>query len=328
MSVHLFVPVGAQPPQPPTAAERAAIRAAMAFIEPHLLGFVEDYYAALFELYPSQRALFPGDFAQTRERFAEALFWAGTDGLDDFDLLSQCFTATGAHHLHYGVTPLSLEGARPAVTRAFWQRWHRDRAGLEAWAEAQGRPPVDAATPELWGFVHLPDDELAAVRHLLVPLLRLFELVGGLMADGLRARLAAFIGQSWRDEVRAQAPVLCGNLAYVLQQDLEVEFLYARQEWARAPDLLHQRWESLMALAGSDRDAAFALLDRDAARLADDGWTFPLLESARRAFTGVMRDAFVARAPARDAALRDDPTLDAWLAFGQVLFARVARAIR
>jgi len=84
------------------AAKIARIRESFAGVASNADGFVADFYARLFELAPTTRALFPDDLSSQRDKLKHMLVML-MRGLDRPVELAPALAALGDRHRSYGV---------------------------------------------------------------------------------------------------------------------------------------------------------------------------------------------------------------------------------
>jgi nitric oxide dioxygenase len=120
--------------------EIARIRAGFAAIAANADGFVADFYARLFELAPTTRALFPDDLSSQRDKLKHMLVILMAS-LDRAAELRPALAALGDRHRSYGVVraDFAIVGQALLDTLAAHLGTAFTVADRNAWAALYGR---------------------------------------------------------------------------------------------------------------------------------------------------------------------------------------------
>jgi len=122
------------------AAEIARIRAGFARVATNADGFVADFYARLFELAPTTRALFPDDLSAQRDKLKHMLVMLMAS-LDRAAELRPALATLGDRHRSYGVVKADFAVVGQALldTLAAHLGAAFTAADRDAWAALYGR---------------------------------------------------------------------------------------------------------------------------------------------------------------------------------------------
>lgn len=117
----------------------ALVRASFALVVPIKDAAADLFYARLFELAPSLRAMFPDDLSEQKRKLM-AMLATAVGGLDRLDAIVPAVMTLGARHAGYGVRPAHYQVVAEALlwtlarglgeaftpqTRAAWIRVYR-----------------------------------------------------------------------------------------------------------------------------------------------------------------------------------------------------------
>jgi nitric oxide dioxygenase len=137
----------------------ALVQASFARLVPQADAVADAFYARLFQIDPSLRAMFPADLGPQRAKLMQML-GAAVHGLDDVPALLPVVAALGRRHAGYGVQPRHYDTVGQALidtlesglgadfTPALRQAWSTVYGALAGAMQSGATPAAAPAAPD------------------------------------------------------------------------------------------------------------------------------------------------------------------------------------